>query len=242
MYYNFIIMNKKLILSIDTSTEFCSATLMYIDNKLDNNKNLYSYWTYHEKSNEFTIQVLPEINKLFKKSGFSLTDCNAIAFGSGPGSFTGIRIATGITQGLGFGLNIPVIPICTLLIYAEMSRLINKKSTRVLVLIDAKMNEVYWADYSWDDLNNEWKVIHSPSVSSSNKVIIPDEKFTISGNNYISLIKNLSKNKQKYYIYNKTIPYSYALASIAIRKFNNGKIYNADEIYPKYIRNKITYI
>lgn len=87
-------------------------------------------------------------------NSITLTDIDALAFGRGPGSFTGVRIGIGIAQGLALGANLPMTGVSTL---ATMAQGAWRKSgaTRVLAAIDARMGEVYWAEYQRDE-NGVW--------------------------------------------------------------------------------------
>ena len=93
--------------------------------------------------------VLPMIQELLAEAGITLKDCDAIAFGAGPGSFTGVRTACGISQGLAFGANLPVVPVVTLDAMALACRQ-QHGAERVLTVLDARMDEVYWAQYEFD--------------------------------------------------------------------------------------------
>jgi tRNA threonylcarbamoyladenosine biosynthesis protein TsaB len=92
------------LLAVDTSTDACSVALLYKGNV---------YEDFRVIPRQHTKQVLPMIDALLKEHNLSVTDLDAVAFGRGPGSFAGIRIATGVAQGLAFGANKPVIPVST---------------------------------------------------------------------------------------------------------------------------------
>ena len=90
--------------------------------------------------------VLPEINKFLSKHQLTIKHLDAIAFGRGPGSFTGIRIACGIAYGLGYGASIPVIGVNNLLALADSSG-----KNKVISVIDARMGEIYFSAYVKED-------------------------------------------------------------------------------------------
>src|SRR5690606_23800954 len=85
--------------------------------------------------------------ELLQQHGQSLSALDAIAFGRGPGSFTGLRIAAGVAQGLAFGLDIPVLPISTLAALAWQAHSEHGHS-KILSCLDARISEVYWAAYA----------------------------------------------------------------------------------------------
>ena len=125
-----------LILALDSSTDACSVAL-YADGKLDARFEL--------AAKSHTQRLLPMVDELLQSNNLGLSQLDAIAFGRGPDSFTGLRICMGIVQGLAFGAQLPVIPISTLEAMALGYYRANPEvSLPVLVALDARMNEVYW--------------------------------------------------------------------------------------------------
>ncbi len=129
-----------LILALDSSTDACSVAL-YADGQLS------AHFELAAKSH--TQRLLPMVDELLQGNNLKLGDLDAIAFGRGPGSFTGLRICMGIVQGLAFGAQLPVIPVSTLeamaLGYYRANPQVNLP---VLVSLDARMDEVYWGLYA----------------------------------------------------------------------------------------------
>ena len=125
-----------LILALDSSTDACSVAL-YADGQLDARFEL--------AAKSHTQRLLPMVDELLQTNKLSLRDLDAIAFGRGPGSFTGLRICMGIVQGLAFGAQLPVIPVSTLEAMALGYYRANPDISRpVLASLDARMDEVYW--------------------------------------------------------------------------------------------------
>jgi tRNA threonylcarbamoyladenosine biosynthesis protein TsaB len=126
-----------LILALDSSTDACSVAL-YADGRLS------ALFELAAKSH--TQRLLPMVDEVLRTNGLKLESLDAIAFGRGPGSFTGLRICMGIVQGLAFGAQLPVIPVSTLEAMALGYYRANPAAELpVLVALDARMDEVYWA-------------------------------------------------------------------------------------------------
>ena len=125
------------ILAIDTATEACSAAL-YLDGEISQH--------YRVAPREHSHIILPMIEQLLTDAGLKLAELDALAFGRGPGSFMGVRIAAGVTQGIAFAWNLPVVPVSTLAAIAQTAYL-QTGASQVLSAIDARMNEVYWGAY-----------------------------------------------------------------------------------------------
>lgn len=129
------------ILAFDTSTELCSAALDFGDEIITLQKSA------PKQHNEL---ILPMLDELLQKANLKLAQLDAIAFGCGPGSFTGVRLAASIAQGLAYGANLPVIPVSTLRILAQTAY--DKFAcTQTLVIQDARMEQVYWGAYQMID-------------------------------------------------------------------------------------------
>ena len=129
------------ILAIDTATEACSVALW---------NDGTSFAHFEECPREHTQRILPLVKMILTEGNTSLTDLDALAYGRGPGSFTGVRIGIGIAQGLALGAELPMIGISTLATMAQGAWR-RTGATRVLAAIDARMGEVYWAEYTRDE-------------------------------------------------------------------------------------------
>jgi tRNA threonylcarbamoyladenosine biosynthesis protein TsaB len=122
------------ILAIDTATEACSAAL-YLDGRV-----IERFEIAPQRHAEL---ILPMMDALMAETGLVLADLDALAFGRGPGGFTGVRIATGVVQGVAFGADLPVVRVSNLAALAQRA-VREHGATRVLPALDARMVEVYW--------------------------------------------------------------------------------------------------
>ena len=108
--------------------------------------------------------LLPAVDTLLRRAGRGLHDLVAVAFGRGPGAFTGLRTSCAVAQGLAFGLGRPVLPIDSLLIVAEQARRPHDAvpDFEIGVVMDARMGEVYAARYRWQQ--GRWQVLQAPAL------------------------------------------------------------------------------
>src|SRR3990167_7431092 len=136
------------ILAFDTSTEYLSLALLKGEET----------FTFDINAGQTHSQIiLQQIQVLLDSANMQLKDLHGIAFGAGPGSFTGVRIAAGVAQGLGFGANLPVVGVCTLMALAEASGV-----SKVVACLDARMGEVYHAAYVKDAAG--WQTVIEPGL------------------------------------------------------------------------------
>ncbi len=141
------------LLTFDTATEHTSIAVAVGDRVL-----------VHEAAGgaHASAALVPAILALLAGAGISLRDLDAIAFGRGPGAFTGLRTACSVAQGLAFGAGKPVLPIDTLLAVAEDCRGDDHGALDVWVAMDARMDEIYAAHYAWS--TGHWQVLVEPCL------------------------------------------------------------------------------
>ncbi len=141
------------LLAFDTSTEFLSIALQA-------NGKTYSH--FQNAGQAASTLILPQIQALLQLAKLQLSDLDGIAFGAGPGAFTGVRVACGVAQGLGFGADVPVVGINTLHAVAQSCFIQNKGANKVIVCTDARMGEVYFA--ALEKKNEVWVEISATQV------------------------------------------------------------------------------
>ena len=162
-------MSSSKILALDCSTQYCSVALRMGDESIAKDECA------GQRHSEL---LLPMIDAVLAETGMGLKDLDAIAFGAGPGSFTGLRIACGVAQGLAFSANVAVVPIPTLLALAQAMA-----EARIVAVQDARMVEIYVAAYLRD--KNEWRTIIAPCLCKpDNAPLLPDGKWAGVGSGF----------------------------------------------------------
>jgi tRNA threonylcarbamoyladenosine biosynthesis protein TsaB len=134
-------MAAPIILAIDTATELCSAALLHGDRLIERTEDV---------GQKHSDRLLPLVDAVLAAAGLSLSQVDAFAFGAGPGSFTGLRIACGVVQGLAYGCSRPVVPVGNLRGLAAVAFAERPQADCALVAIDARMNEAYCGIYRND--------------------------------------------------------------------------------------------
>ena len=129
------------ILALDTATEACSVALGLDDHIIER---------YAELDRGHAERLLPMVDELLSEGGVSLAALDAIAFGRGPGAFTGVRLAASVAQGLAFGAGLGVVPVSDLAAVARRVIELQPGVSRILVVNDARMREVYWGHFAGD--------------------------------------------------------------------------------------------
>jgi tRNA threonylcarbamoyladenosine biosynthesis protein TsaB len=150
------------ILALDTSTEACSVSLGLDDHRIDR---------YVELERGHGEQLLPMIDAVLAEGGVALSALDAIAFGRGPGGFTGVRLAASVAQGLAFGADLGVVPVSDLAAVGQRAMQLSPGVETVLVVNDARMREVYWARFA----AGVFPELHAAEqVSAADAVSLPD--------------------------------------------------------------------
>jgi tRNA threonylcarbamoyladenosine biosynthesis protein TsaB len=214
------------LLALDTSTEYLSLALMKGD----------EMFTFDLNAGQTHSQIiLPQLQALLDAADIQLKDLQGIAFGAGPGSFTGVRIAAGVAQGLGFGANLPVVSICTLLALAEASG-----AETVIACLDARMGEVYHAAY--ERVAGEWQVVIEPGLYKPEAVpVIEGPGWTGAGSGWQAYAEQLGAvyAAQLQAVQPQLLPTASAILRLAQPIFSKGEAKPASEAVPIYIRNRV---
>ena len=176
--------------------------------------------------------LLPAIRQLLAEAGLALGDLDAIAFGRGPGSFTGLRTACAVAQGLAFGAgggrSVPVLPIDTLAAVAEAARQ-QYGCTDVVAVLDARMNEVYWARYQWQGSSDGDFGLCAPEA-----LLVPPG-WSVAGNAQAAYGERLAPEATHVH----ALPTAAALLSLAPALLASGAAVTPEHALPLYVRNKV---
>ncbi len=184
--------------------------------------------------------ILPMVQALLAEAGIALADCDAIAYGAGPGSFTGVRTACGIAQGLAFGAGLPAVPVITL---EAMALACHQRdgANDVLAILDARMGEVYWARYRYADGDAAARVVGAPALSAPGAVVF-DDAVTACGNGLSAYPEAFAGRARGAHAEREAImPHARQIALLGRAAFAAGAVVAAAEAQPLYLRNKIAF-
>lgn len=214
------------LLALDASTEFLSLAVLA-------DENIYKY---DQDVGQAASQViLPQIQLLLDAANLELKELDGIVFGAGPGSFTGVRIACGVAQGLAYGANIPVAGINVLMALAQASG-----ADRVIAAADARMREVYHAVY--EKKGDGWLEVHAAGVYK------PSEVPSVDGSGWVGVgtawrvyDETLSEQYQHNIVGKRPemTPMADSIIALAMPLFEAGLVSQASEAKPIYIRNRV---
>jgi tRNA threonylcarbamoyladenosine biosynthesis protein TsaB len=182
--------------------------------------------------------LLPMIRELLAGERCALADLDGIAFGAGPGSFTGLRIACAVAQGLALGADLPAAGISTLEAMAETAR-VRHGSTRVVAALDARMKEVYIAAYEYE--GGRWRTVNEPEAARPSAVrTLPGRDWTAVGPGfavYPDLTNRLEPALERRD--EDIVPGAVAIGMLALPRFAAGEGVAAQDAAPLYIRQRV---
>ena len=214
------------VLALETSTEFCSVAL-WQDGVVTSKSEKVG-----QRHSELLMAMLDGV---LAEAGIKLAQLDGIAFGAGPGSFTGVRIACGVAQGLALGANLPVIGICTLQAVAQGSG-----KNRVIAALDARMAEVYFAVY--EKCEGAWLTVCAPCLC------LPQDTPAVEGADWLGAGSGFAAHGtmlQARYdgqlgsIDASCVPQASAIAELAAPMFAAGLGLDAALAMPLYLRDKV---
>ncbi|MBU9852146.1 tRNA (adenosine(37)-N6)-threonylcarbamoyltransferase complex dimerization subunit type 1 TsaB [Rahnella aceris] len=223
------------ILAIDTATEACSVALY------DQGETLAHF---ELCAREHTQRILPLVQQILAEAGLSLKQLDALAFGRGPGSFTGVRIGIGIAQGLSLGAELPLLPVSTLLTMAQGAYR-QTGAEQVLAAIDARMGEVYWGEFTrntqgvWSGENTE-TVIKPEQLLT--RTVERNGRFATVGTGWETYPHLLGESPAADLFDGKMLlPQAEDMLPLALQLWENGIRVNPEDAEPTYLRNEVTW-
>lgn len=222
------------ILALDTATEACSVALY-------NNGEITADFAVTPR--EHTQRILPMVQAVLAQQNIRLQDLDALAFGQGPGSFTGVRIGVGTAQGLALGAALPVIGVSSLKTMAE-GVFRTTGLTRALVAIDARMDEIYCAAYTRD----EQGVFHAQLTEA---VLKPADFITrcagltgewgLAGTGWAAYQDMQGAISVSTQMTDITLPHAQDMLPPAVIALQQGETVPAEAAEPVYLRNEVTW-
>ncbi|MGR8941548.1 MAG: tRNA (adenosine(37)-N6)-threonylcarbamoyltransferase complex dimerization subunit type 1 TsaB [Gammaproteobacteria bacterium] len=220
------------LLAVETATEACSAAL-YFDGQVMER--------YQVSPRDHAQLILPMIDGLLAEAGWHLSGLDALAFGRGPGSFTGVRIATGVIHGIALGSDLPIVPVSTLAAVAQefFDRKVKECDT-AFTAMDARMGEIYFAVYRRDALGFA-EIAGREAVTPAEAIEFPDCAGAGIGTGWgvyrEVLMEKLAGRLET--IETDNLPRARAVARLGARGFGLGLAVDVENAQPVYLRNKV---
>ncbi|MGO0308455.1 tRNA (adenosine(37)-N6)-threonylcarbamoyltransferase complex dimerization subunit type 1 TsaB [Endozoicomonas acroporae] len=214
------------LLALDTATEACSVALNLDGDVIER---------FELTPRRHSRDLLPMVEDVLAQAGLSLKQLDALAFGRGPGAFTGLRVATAMVQGLAFAVDLPVVPVSTLAALAQQG-LREHQAAKVLSAIDARMDEVYWGAFSESD--GLMVPVAAEIVTLPENVVVPvmDGYWFGMGTGW-AFRHRLSATVVDCQI--EAWPRAHDIALLAAADFKRGKGLPAEQAMPVYLRDKV---
>jgi tRNA threonylcarbamoyladenosine biosynthesis protein TsaB len=223
--------NRTRILAIETATAACSAAL-YIDGEIEARHAL--------APRQHAALILPMVESLLASAELAVTGLDALAFGQGPGAFTGVRIAASVAQGIAFAANLPVVPVSTLAALAS-GAMRETGETHVMAALDARMNEVYWGVYRRDAAG--LPVLQgAESVADPAAVPVPEgDRWIAAGSGWDAHAATLMLRAGERVVraLPDLEPQAYDVALLGADLFARGQVAGAANALPVYLRDQV---
>jgi len=215
------------ILALDASTEWCSVAV----------GDGETWHCLDELAGQMhSERALPMVQQALADVGWMLCDLDGIAFGAGPGSFTGVRIGCGVAQGLALGADLPVLPVATLEALAQEAHRTHGWSN-VLGCLDARMREVYVAAYT--RIGDEWRGSGLPSVSSPGDVRRPSDDAWFGAGNGFTAYPALAIDLALAQVAADARPTARSIGELALPRVVAGTGVAAADVAPMYVRHRV---
>lgn len=207
--------------AFETSTEWCSAAL-WVEGEL---RSLEA-----RAGQSHSAQLLPMLERLAAEAGVALSSLDAVAYGAGPGSFTGLRIACGVAQGIAYARGIPAFGVSTLMALAEECG-----GERVAACLDARMQEVYYAAH--ERRGDRWHEVVRPMCVAPSGVPRPRGEGWVGCGNGFAAYGSLGHER----VIPDLHPTAAAVARVAAPRLAAGEGVDAALALPVYVRDKVAF-
>ena len=216
------------LLAFDTSTDTLSIAVQHGD----------GVWQHQGPGGaQASAALIPAVRALMAQAGLTFDTVDAVVFGRGPGSFTGLRTACAVAQGLAFGAKggqgVPVLPVDTLLAVAEEARQ-QHGCTQVVAVLDARMDEVYHARCEWRGSDHVWQTDADFGLGAP-ETVLPPAGWTVAGNARAPYCDRLAPAAPHVV----ALPTATALLRLAPALLAAGGGIPASDALPRYIRDKV---
>lgn len=217
------------ILALDTATDACSAAVLMGDEIIER---------YELAPRRHTALILPMIETVLNECGTRLPEMDALAFGRGPGSFTGVRIAASVVQGLAFAVGLPVVGVSTLAAIAH-GTIIRYGVDRVAVALDARRGEVYWGCYM-NSAENGVILLNAEQVCLPDEVIVPgDHGWVGAGSAWRIHNEVLQRRLTVSQWWSECYPRASDIAVLGKLLYCRGGNFAAEQSLPVYLRDQV---
>ncbi len=220
------------ILAFDTSADVCSVALLCAGDVLEDHQ---------VKPQQQAALLLPSINHLMAEAGITAKQLDGVVFGRGPGSFTGLRIAASTAQGIAMGADVGVLGVSTLAAVAQ-GCVRETQAQHVLVLQDARLNEVYCGYYHLLDSGIVASLMKERLIAPADaSALIPEEgAFTVTGSGFCEYQQTLQPLlPQRAIVDAARQPHAKDLITLAMHEAGTGQWQSADAALPVYLRDKV---
>lgn len=218
-----------MILAVDASGECCSAAVGGADGFVERSERV---------GQRHAERMLPMVQAVLRQRSIALGELDGVAFGAGPGAFTGLRIACGIAQGLAYGAGLPVVAIGSLEAMAEAARR-DHGSERVIAALDARMQQVYVGAYAWH--GDRWCTEAEPIVTDPAGVPIPEDDGWLGAGNGFAAYPALTERLRRVIsrIDACIVPRARYVGALALPRFAVGDVVSAQDAAPLYVRQRV---
>jgi tRNA threonylcarbamoyladenosine biosynthesis protein TsaB len=215
------------VLSFDTSTEWLTVAA----------GDGARWCTHLERAGAANSErILPAVGTVLAEAGWRLVDLDGIAFGAGPGSFTGVRIACGLAQGMALGADLPVLPVATLEALAQEAHR-TRGWSNILACLDARMREVYVAAYTRS--GDEWREAAAPAVMPPADVRRPSGDAWFGAGNGFAAYAALAVDLELGQVAADARPTARSVGDLAWPRLVAGKGVAAVDALPMYVRQRV---